>query len=384
MFGRISRRRLARAAIERLESQHRAAKYVAEGAEDARQLAEHRERAANADREQALQRLADANAELARWGLEPIPRDVPESPEHPTRYRRSSDWRVTRSGEELVELLETYATCSPEGVDVTVTEEPSVLPCVPGTQAAAWGCIHCGTLDYRIACPGRQPVEAAELVAAPAGAELAAEAHRLRLELATVRGKLAEALITEEGLRESVAIAKEAMREANREATSARAELDQLATSPGTRTADAEAEVGRLHHRISDLQGDVNVYRDAAQQSNAEAERCRAELADALTAASAAEAVVDSHAEQLALQRVATEQAERSRDRAVAKADQLGLELEALRAGEAFKVPQVGDTFTVKLRDGMGDVRCRVLSSSPVGDFGFSLMLEPLIDTAAE
>ena len=103
---RISRRRLARAAIERLEQQSRGAHYIAEGWEKDAIDARRRELEANADREQALQRLADANAELRRWGLEPVTRDAAESREHPQRYRRSSDWRTFRSGLELVELLE--------------------------------------------------------------------------------------------------------------------------------------------------------------------------------------------------------------------------------------------------------------------------------------
>lgn len=103
---RRERRRQARAAIERYEQQLRGAQFIHESdvAERDKALEEaRRERRASAG---LVQRLDDANAELRRWGLEPVTRDVAESPEHPQRYRRHSDWRTTRSPDELTALFE--------------------------------------------------------------------------------------------------------------------------------------------------------------------------------------------------------------------------------------------------------------------------------------
>lgn len=141
---RRDRRRQARAAIERYEQQARSLTYQRDGAQADAASAQAREIEANADREQALQRLADANAELRRWGLEPITRDEPYASHAPQRYRRHSDWRTTRSGDQLTELLERSVTCSPPDVEISVDtsafpdlEGPVLLTHVPGCLFAS-------------------------------------------------------------------------------------------------------------------------------------------------------------------------------------------------------------------------------------------------------
>lgn len=117
---RRERRRQGRAAIERYEYQHANDQGRVEAAEQRAVQAEARNDELRRLCSGMEKRLDDANAELARWGLEPVTRDLPESDEHPQRYRRHSDWRSTRTGEQLAELLERHAECAPAGVDVSV------------------------------------------------------------------------------------------------------------------------------------------------------------------------------------------------------------------------------------------------------------------------
>lgn len=117
---RRERRRQARAAIERYEYNAANDAGRVEAAEQRAEQAEARNDELRRLCQGMEKRLDDANRELARWGLEPVTRDLPESDEHPQRYRRHSDWRTTRSGAELAELLERHAECAPAGVDVSV------------------------------------------------------------------------------------------------------------------------------------------------------------------------------------------------------------------------------------------------------------------------
>jgi hypothetical protein len=122
MFRTPSRRQLAREALNRLESRELGARLGEEGA-----LAElARLQARDVDlgrRMRAMQeRLDDANAELRRWGLEPVLREEPESDDHPTRYRRSADWRLT----DFAHVSTAIAAIAPDGIDVDVVEVSAI------------------------------------------------------------------------------------------------------------------------------------------------------------------------------------------------------------------------------------------------------------------
>lgn len=305
---RRERRRQAYAAIERYEQQLRAAKYVGEGWEKSAIEAQARETAANADREQALKKLADANAELRRWGLEPITRDEAASPEHPQRYRRHSDWRTTRSGAELTELLERSVTCSPPGVDVSIGYE-SDAPVIVGQEDAA-------DPDWSV-CP-----TCSQVVKAPAGSyECGREVGGLEApiddRLAALRRMRDDALAECDAFKRELGDVLTACNEAERERDAARAALADLSALTGS--VSGERALGAL------LESCRAEYRDV-DASRKEALARVAELEAELEAPSAGW----THPDVLAEERTLREQAERSRDRAQA----LNLDLQRWRERE--------------------------------------------------
>ena len=301
---RISRRRLARAAIERLESQRRGAQYIAEGWEKDAIEAQRREVEANADREQALQRLADANAELRRWGLEPVTRDAAESREHPQRYRRSSDWRTFRSGLELVDERKGSHHCfgrRPNWNADELLERSNIDPDAPAGAGAAIAGMHAAAppgVDVTVddgddaqaepeARPEPEP-DIGDLVFYP----------RLEHDLTAPVGERLDAL---------------------------RRQRDALSGALVTVTGERDAA------RLSEAE-----CQDALAVAREDARRAQAELSDALTAASEAEGrlseleLTDPTAEALHAERTAREHADRRADRAIAQ----NLDLQRWRESE--------------------------------------------------
>jgi hypothetical protein len=264
MFRTPSRRLLAREALDRLESRELGARLGEEGA--LAELARLQARDVELGRRmRAMQeRLDDANAELRRWGLEPVLREEPESDDHPTRYRRSADWRLT----DFAHVSTAIAAIAPDGIDVEIDDAPDA-PAVSPLEAP---------VDDRLAALRRMRDDAIaqrdELAAAVATLTAERDALREELELerqltneaeAAVRNGatgLADALAEERTEREqaersrdraqSLNLDLQRWREKERDALAAFVEVLADAAQAGSLHADLQAPFARAFALIED------------------------------------------------------------------------------------------------------------------------------------
>lgn len=320
---RRHRREQARAAIERYEYQHANDQRRVESAELRADRAEAAERSAASNVRGMAVRLEDANAELARWGLEPVTRDGAESAEHPQRYRRASDWRTYRSGTELVELLE-RSGIDPDG-PVQEAAIPRAAP--PGVDV---------TIEYadRVAVERGGPLMV-DLTAFKPTPEAPEQLRRQRDEALAGVGELSASL------REAEEDRLRVMRELGDALTAASA-------AEGTLVA-TRAELAEQSGELLELRSEVDRLREMRASEGDWVER-----------------------ETFEVQRTEAERLQRQNDVLTGEVTRLKLLQENLTP----LPPVQGDVITVRLHDGRTQ-RCTVRSVMPVGDLGFSLSLEP-------